>query len=101
MQTYQIKVLPNDTFLYGGNNVALPNDADTAVLMLKNDRFGEPVQLKVVKQIPTQPPQTFDYGVLQPDQAFTLNLKFVLRVEAKTLAPNFDSAVACTITARP
>lgn len=97
MQAYQVKVLPRDTFLYGGSGIAIGNDADGSVLIIKNDRFGEQVRLKVVSQKPTQPATTTDVGVLERDQAFTLNLKFVLRVEAKTLAPNVDSFVSCTI----
>ncbi|SRR5258706_16458778 len=97
MQAYQIKVLPKDTCLYGGRGVSAGNEADGPVLIIKNDRFGEQVSLKVISQRPTQPPTITDVGVLERDQAFTLNLKFVLRVEAKTLAPNFDSFVYCTI----
>jgi hypothetical protein len=97
MQAYQVKVLPRNTNLYGGRGVAAGNDADGPVLIIKNDRFGEQVKLTVVSQKPTQTPTTTDVGVLERDEAFTLSLKFVLRVEAKTLAPNFDSFVSCTI----
>lgn len=65
--------------------------------MVKNDRFGEPVEVKVVTQLPTQPSQTTDVGVLNPDQALTLPLQYVLRVEANTLAANLDSYVSCVI----
>lgn len=97
MQTYQIKVLPKGTFLYGGSAIAIGNDADQTVLMIKNDRFGEPVRVKVQRQKPTQPLETLDFGVLDPDQVLTLNLQSVLRVEAKTLAPNCDSYISCAI----
>lgn len=97
MQAYQVKVLPKETFLYGGSGISTGNDADGPVLIIKNDRFGEQVKLIVVRQVPTQPATTTDIGVLERDQAFTLNLKFVLRVGAKTLAPNVDSVLSCTI----
>ena len=100
MQTYQVKILPRNTFLFGGEGMTASNAAEGAFLLIKNDRFGEPVSLRVVSQEPTQPATTTDFGILGPDQAFSLNLKFVLRVEARTLAHNLDSVVSCCIEMR-
>lgn len=100
MQTYQIKVLPRSTFLYGGSEIKTGNDSEAPVLILKNDRFGEAVSVVLQRQKPTQPVETIDLGILGADEALSVNLQFVLRVEAKTIDPNLDSLISCTIAAR-
>jgi hypothetical protein len=98
MQTYQVRVFPRDSFVYGGAQIALGNAGDSTILIVKNDRFGEAVRLVAQSQEPTQQVQTKDLGILEADQALTVKLQYVLRVEAKTLRPNLDTTVSCTIT---
>ncbi len=101
MQSYQVKVLPRNSFLYGGSGVTAGTVSGGSVLRVKNDRFGEPIHLKVVSQPPAQPEVTTDIGMLAADQALTVDLKFVLRVEANTLADNLASIVSCVVDTLP
>lgn len=100
MEKYQLRVQSTETYLYGGKDIVYGNGEVAPAMIVRNDEFGEPITLSAIRKKPTQPEETVAFGILQPSEVLTFDLRYILRVGAKCNVMDADSLVYCTIIAR-
>ena len=100
MEKYQIRVLGSTSYLFGGKSIDISGGDFNSLLIIRNDEFGEPISISLVRRPITQPEEHIDIGILQPSEVFAVDLKNTVRVEAKCTEAFVDSLVYCTIATK-
>lgn len=100
MDKYQIKVRPQNTYLYGSEGIKRVGGAAALVLIVRNDEVGEPIQISVVKKPEgASNAEVLDFGILEAAGVLAITLKDTLKVLASSTVANADSEVFCTVMA--
>ncbi|WP_417395999.1 hypothetical protein [Gimesia chilikensis] len=92
MYSYDVKVLPKETSLWGGAGITIPIMSNS-LLICRNDELGVPLKL-FTKKSPTSEDQ---YGTLAPGETYIFRLNEVTLIGAETTDEKSDSMVRCTI----
>ncbi|MCA9014479.1 MAG: hypothetical protein KDA77_04025 [Planctomycetaceae bacterium] len=92
MYSYDVKVLPENTSLWGGAGITKPISGN-ALLICRNDELGVPLNLFTQNRDDLEIP----FGTLAPGETYIFRLNEITLVGAKTTDDVSDSVVRCTI----
>ncbi|QDV48110.1 hypothetical protein [Gimesia fumaroli] len=92
MYSYDVKVLPKNTSLWGGVGIEKAISSNS-LLICRNDELG--VSLKLFTK--NQDDGAVPFGTLAPGETYIFRLNEVTLIGAKTTDDVSDSMVRCTI----
>lgn len=93
MLTYQVRIRREKTYLWGGSGIKL-NFPSEFLLVVRVDEFGEKITISTEERTNND---VVEFGELNPDETYLLNLKDIAGVFATTLEGKVDSNVICTL----